>query len=80
MPLTLVLEKGRVVTIAPWGGDELLARLALPAETLFAHETQTRLGKMQDAEAEFQNHPVVTALLQEGGQIVPDSIKPLELK
>ncbi|HWR96549.1 MAG TPA: DNA polymerase III subunit gamma/tau [Arenimonas sp.] len=51
-----------------------------PAETLFAHETQTRLGKMQDAEAEFQNHPVVTALLQEGGQIVPDSIKPLELK
>jgi DNA polymerase III subunit gamma/tau len=50
------------------------------ADTLFARETQTRLGKMQDAEAEFQNHPVVTALLQEGGQILPDSIKPLELK
>jgi len=50
------------------------------AETLFARETQTRLGAMQDAEAEFQNHPVVSALLQEGGQIVPDSIKPLELK
>ena len=50
------------------------------ADTLFARETQTRIGKMQDAEAEFQNHPVVSALLQEGGQIVPDSIKPLELK
>jgi DNA polymerase-3 subunit gamma/tau len=50
------------------------------ADTLFARETQTRLGAMQDAESEFQNHPVVAALLQEGGQIVPDSIKPLELK
>lgn len=50
------------------------------AETLFTHETQTRLGKIQEAETEFQNHPVVAALLQEGGQILPDSIKPLELK
>ena len=50
------------------------------AETLFARETQARLGKMQAADAEFQNHPVVAALLQEGGQILPDSIKPLELK
>jgi DNA polymerase-3 subunit gamma/tau len=50
------------------------------AETLFTHETQSRLGKIQEAETEFQNHPVVAALLQEGGQILPDSIKPLELK
>lgn len=53
---------------------------AQQTDTLFDRETQKRQGKMQNAEAEFQNHPVVTALLQEGGQILPDSIKPLELK
>ncbi len=50
------------------------------ADTLFERETHARQGKMQDAEAEFQNHPIVTDLLQQGGQIIPDSIRPLELK
>jgi DNA polymerase III subunit gamma/tau len=50
------------------------------ADTLFERESHARQGKMQDAEAEFQNHPIVTDLLQQGGQIIPDSIRPLELK
>ena len=49
-----------------------------PAETLFARENRNRQNRQSDAEAEFQNHPVVNALLAEGAQIVPDSIRPLE--
>lgn len=51
-----------------------------PVETLFTRENQTRQDRQSQAEGEFQNHPVVNALLAEGAQIVPDSIRPLELK
>ena len=51
-----------------------------PNETLFARESQHRQDRQAQAEGEFQNHPVVNALLAEGAQIVPDSVRPLELK
>jgi DNA polymerase-3 subunit gamma/tau len=51
-----------------------------PVETLFTRENQTRQDRQMQAEGEFQNHPVINALLAEGAQIVPDSIRPLELK
>jgi DNA polymerase-3 subunit gamma/tau len=50
------------------------------AETLHGRQTESKLNRQNQAEAEFQNHPVVNALLAEGAQIVPDSIRPLELK
>ena len=50
------------------------------AETLFDRESQQRQDRQSQAEAEFSNHPVVSALLSEGGQIVPESVRPLELK
>jgi DNA polymerase-3 subunit gamma/tau len=50
------------------------------ADTLFTRETQKRSDLQNDAEIEFQKHPVVSALLNEGAKIVPDSIQPLELK
>ena len=50
------------------------------ADTLFARATQKRSDMQTDAISEFQNHPVVNALLQDGAQIIPDSIQPLELK
>ncbi len=50
------------------------------ADTLFERETHVRQGKMQDAETEFKSHSIVNDLLQQGGQIIPDSIRPLELK
>lgn len=50
------------------------------ADTLFARATQKRTDMQTDAISEFQNHPVVNALLQDGAQIIPDSIQPLELK
>jgi DNA polymerase-3 subunit gamma/tau len=50
------------------------------AETLHGRQTESKLNRQNQAEAEFQNHPVVNALLAEGSQIVPDSIRPLELK
>ena len=50
------------------------------SDTLFDRETHARQGKIQDAEKEFQNHPIITDLLQQGGQIIPDSIRPLDLK
>jgi len=49
-------------------------------ETLFDRESQQRQDRQSQAEAEFSNHPVVSALLSEGGQIVPESVRPLELK
>ncbi len=49
-------------------------------ETLFGRESQQRQDRQSQAEAEFSNHPVVSALLSEGGQIVPESVRPLELK
>jgi DNA polymerase-3 subunit gamma/tau len=49
-------------------------------DTLFARETQMRNDIQNNAVSEFQQHPVVSALLQEGAQIVADSIQPLELK
>lgn len=51
-----------------------------PNETLFARESQHRQDRQAQAESEFQNHSVVSGLLAEGAQIVPDSIRPLELK
>jgi DNA polymerase III subunit gamma/tau len=51
-----------------------------PNQTLFARESQHRQDRQAQAEGEFQNHPVVNALLAEGAQIVPDSVRPLELK
>jgi DNA polymerase III subunit gamma/tau len=50
------------------------------AQTLHGRQTETKLNRQNEAEAEFQNHPVVNALLAEGAQIIPDSIRPLELK
>ena len=50
------------------------------ADTLFDRETLARNSLQESAVAEFQNHPVVSALLSEGAQIVPDSIRPLQLK
>lgn len=50
------------------------------AETLFDRETQARNILQDSAVAEFQNHPVVSALLSEGAQIVPESIRPLQSK
>jgi DNA polymerase-3 subunit gamma/tau len=49
-------------------------------ETLHGRQTESKLNRQNQAEAEFQNHPVVNALLAEGAQIIPDSIRPLELK
>jgi DNA polymerase-3 subunit gamma/tau len=49
-------------------------------QTLHGLQTETKLNRQNEAEAEFQNHPVVNALLAEGAQIIPDSIRPLELK
>ena len=49
-----------------------------PAETLFEREAQARNTRQEGAVAEFQNHPVVSALLSEGAQIVPESIRPLQ--
>lgn len=49
-----------------------------PAETLFEREAQARNSRQESAVAEFQNHPVVSALLSEGAQIVPESIRPLQ--
>ncbi|WP_297798959.1 DNA polymerase III subunit gamma/tau [Arenimonas sp. GDDSR-1] len=49
-------------------------------QTLHGRQTETKLNRQNEAEAEFQNHPVVNALLAEGAQIIPDSIRPLELK
>jgi DNA polymerase-3 subunit gamma/tau len=50
------------------------------ADTLFDRETLARKSLQESAVAEFQNHPVVSALVSEGAQIVPDSIRPLQLK
>lgn len=50
------------------------------ADTLFDRETQDRNSRQESAVVEFQNHPVVSALLSEGAQIVPESIRPLQLK
>ena len=50
------------------------------AQTLHGRQTESKLNRQNAAEAEFQNHPVVNALLAEGAQIIPDSIRPLELK
>lgn len=50
------------------------------AQTLHGRQTESKLNRQNEAEAEFQNHPVVNALLAEGAQIIPDSIRPLELK
>jgi DNA polymerase-3 subunit gamma/tau len=50
------------------------------ADTLFARENHKRSNLQQAAEQEFKNHSVVEALLQDGAQIVPNSIQPLELK
>lgn len=50
------------------------------ADTLFDRETLARNSLQESAVTEFQNHPVVSALLSEGAQIVPDSIRPLQLK
>jgi DNA polymerase-3 subunit gamma/tau len=50
------------------------------ADNLFTRETQKRSDLQNDAVNEFQKHPVVSALLQEGAKILPDSIQPLELK
>ncbi len=49
-------------------------------DTLFDRETLARNSLQESAVAEFQNHPVVSALISEGAQIVPDSIRPLQLK
>lgn len=49
-------------------------------DTLFARESQKRSSLQNDAEIEFQSHPVVDALLKEGAKIVPNSIQSLELK
>jgi DNA polymerase-3 subunit gamma/tau len=50
------------------------------AQTLHGRQTESKINRQNEAEAEFQNHPVVNALLAEGAQIIPDSIRPLELK
>ena len=74
-------ERFRETLMQACGGDVQLKFEKLsdaPAETLFARETRNRQNRQSDAEAEFQNHPVVHALLAEGAQIVPDSIRPLE--
>ncbi|GAB2996391.1 hypothetical protein GCM10010960_12770 [Arenimonas maotaiensis] len=74
-------ERFRETLMQAVGGDVQLKFEKLsdaPAETLFARETRNRQNRQSDAEAEFQNHPVVHALLAEGAQIVPDSIRPLE--
>ncbi len=74
-------ERFRETLMKAFGGDVQLKFEKLsdaPTETLFARETRNRQNRQSDAEAEFQNHPVVHALLAEGAQIVPDSIRPLE--
>ncbi|MCC6756772.1 MAG: DNA polymerase III subunit gamma/tau [Arenimonas sp.] len=74
-------ERFRETLMQAVGGDVQLKFEKLsdaPAETLFARETRNRQNRQSDAEAEFQNHPVIHALLVEGAQIVPDSIRPLE--
>ncbi len=74
-------ERFRETLMQAFGGELQLKFEKLsdaPAETLFARETRNRQDRQSDAEAEFQNHPVVHALLAEGAQIVPDSIRPLE--
>ena len=48
--------------------------------TLFERETLARNERQESAVNEFQNHPVVSALLSEGAQIVPESIRPLNVK
>jgi DNA polymerase-3 subunit gamma/tau len=48
--------------------------------TLFERETLARNELQESAVNEFQNHPVVSALLSEGAQIVPESIRPLNVK
>lgn len=49
-------------------------------DTLFARESHKRSHLQSAAESEFQNHPVVSGLLQDGAKIVSNSIQPLELK
>jgi DNA polymerase-3 subunit gamma/tau len=65
-------------------GDDVqlkIERLQEPqADTIYSREAQQRSDKQNDAESEFQNNPVVSALMQDGAQIVPNSIQPLELK
>lgn len=48
------------------------------SETLHDRTARVRSEKQTDAQSAFMADPVVSQLLQQGAQIVPDSIRPLE--
>ena len=50
----------------------------LQSETLHDRTARFRSEKQTDAQSAFMADPVVSQLLQQGAQIVPDSIRPLE--
>ncbi len=51
---------------------------AMAAETLHDRTQRVRSEKQSDAQDAFVSDPVVAQLLQQGAQIVPDSIRPLD--
>jgi DNA polymerase III subunit gamma/tau len=50
----------------------------MAAETLHDRTQRVRSEKQSDAQEAFVSDPVVAQLLQQGAQIVPDSIRPLD--
>ena len=50
----------------------------MQSETLHDRTARFRSEKQSDAQSAFMADPVVSQLLQQGAQIVPDSIRPLE--
>ena len=48
------------------------------AETLHDRNTRERDERQVSAEAAFGNDPTVQRLVEQGGRIVPDSVRPLD--
>ncbi len=56
----------------------LFEKAKIQSETLHDRTERVRSEKQTDAQSAFMADPVVSQLLQQGAQIVPDSIRPLD--
>jgi len=56
----------------------IFEKAVVHAETLYDRTARVRSEKQTDAQTAFMADPVISQLLQQGAQIVPDSIRPLD--
>ncbi len=72
---------GLVQKLSPTLGEVakiVFEKANMQSETLHDRTARFRSEKQTDAQSAFMADPVVSQLLQQGAQIVPDSIRPLE--